>query len=104
MKIGLTISDYYKDYLKEVATLNGTTPTTIVGYIVENFLNYNKKYNRLPLFKKTTTLVFAKKSTTEVDTEVVEEQPKKHLSKEELLKEIYEDTDYQDTWTPDSSD
>lgn len=75
MKIGLTINNYYKDYIEEIAKMNNMPVTTICGIILQNFLDFNKQQRRYPIIRQCYKMVFAKTPKDEqVDPNFEEEQ------------------------------
>lgn len=60
MKIGITLPEYYKEYIEEIAKVNNLSKTAVCGLILENFLSFNKERRYFPRFKRQTTLVFEK--------------------------------------------
>lgn len=78
MKIGLTISDYYKAYIEEIAKTNAMSPTTICGIILENWFQFNKNNNRYPIIRKQFVIKMAKKHSDKP-----EPQPEKTKLEEE---------------------
>lgn len=80
MKVGITLNDYYKKYLGEIASLNNMSITSICGLIVENFLSYNEKNKKFPLFKTSISIVFAEKVD---NSKLVDEEGS--LSRDEIL-------------------
>ena len=71
MKIGITIPNYYEPFLKEIANLNGSNKTNICSLIVENFLSYNLKQKKYPLFRKNVSIVFANEKVSESNSDNV---------------------------------
>lgn len=65
MKIGITITKDIEEYLKEIAIENGLSKTTICSLIVENFLSYNKRKKKKPIFKKVTMILFKENNEPE---------------------------------------
>lgn len=95
MKVGITINGYFKPYLEEIAKLNNMSLTSICGLIVENFLSFNKKNKRFPLFQKQVNIVFSEKVfKSDLDNNYSDsgagsvDQASESLNKEELLKKI----------------
>ena len=96
MKIGLTINNYYKDYIEEIAKMNNMTVTTICGIILQNFLDFNKHQRRYPIIRQCYKMVFASEHKDEqVDPNFEEEQ---EVDWDQLIKELEED------FKPDSED
>lgn len=107
MKVGITLNDYYKKYLGEIASLNNMSITSICGLIVENFLSYNEKNKKFPLFKTSISIVFAQKvnktnqAENEVKTNMTWDEIQEHfadeeessLSREEILASLCDNED-----------
>lgn len=95
MKIGITINDYFNTYLEQLSIANKLSKTAICGLIVENFLSYNLKFKKLPLFKKAIRIVYneeASKNYLDSDNNnsgaCSLDKDCKSLNKEELIREI----------------
>lgn len=95
MKIGITIPNYYSQYLDEIAKLNNSCKTAICSLIVENFLSYNKKQKKFPLFRKDVRIVFANEvpkssvgnSGSDISSsDVHQDSEQPSLSRDEILK------------------
>lgn len=97
MKVGITINGYFEPYLEEIAKLNNMSVTSICGLIVENFLSFNKKNQRFPLFQKQVNIVFSEKvSKSDIDNSYSDSgccsvgQDSKPLSRDKILASIEE--------------
>lgn len=91
MKIGITISDFYKSFLEEAAKLNGMSPTRICSLIVLNYLSFNKEKGRIPLFYPKVSVVYANKVKKTIETDNQEEPSMTWDQLQEQLKNVEDD-------------
>ena len=63
MKVGITINDFYKDFLLKIANQNNISFTKVCSLIVENFLSYNKRTKKFPIFRYDVRIGFKDESS-----------------------------------------
>ena len=107
MKIGITIPNYYAQYLNEIANLNNSNKTAVCSLIVENFLSFNKKQKKFPLFRKDVRIVFANEvpKNSVIDSgspsdscDVHEDGEHPSLSRDEILEQLENDELVDKSW------
>lgn len=84
MKVGITIKDWLKDYLEQIAEKNHVSVTKVCSLICENFLSYNLHRKVIPVFQKYVKINFQK---SECDSGVLDQSsfyPSEVESSEEL--------------------
>lgn len=67
-KIGLTLSEYSYNKIKELAEINGVTPTTVCSLIIESRISWYEEHGFTPIFYKAT-----KEATRPMTQEEIEE-------------------------------